>query len=190
MKLRHVLLGLVELHPGVTGYELKAIVAQSTGYFFSASLSQIYPALKELTEQGAVTFTVAELVGKQDRKMYTITPAGRDELAHVLAHPEPLPRSLSAFREFLLHLTFIGHLDDAAVDRFVAGQLEHFRGERVRVADDHLEIEREFLHLDGPTRDRYWRIWRAEYEFLVDDLDRKIAWMEALLADRAGTGGH
>lgn len=94
MRLRDVVLGLVHLHPGATDYELKATIDESTGYFFSASLSQIYPALKELTDSGLLTFTVAELVGKQDRKMYTITPVGGAELERLLTHPESLPRSL------------------------------------------------------------------------------------------------
>jgi DNA-binding PadR family transcriptional regulator len=129
MKLKDILLGLIELHPGATGYELKKIIEDSTGYFVSASLGQIYPALKELAEDGAVVFRADESEGGRDRKRYTATEEGRHRLEEVLRRVEPLPRSLSAFRQFLLHITFIGHLDDEDVDTYVRAQLEHFLSE-------------------------------------------------------------
>lgn len=183
MKLRDLLLGLIELHPGATGYELKRIIEDSTGYFVNASLGQIYPALKELTGGGAVVFETDMSDGGRDRKRYTVTEEGRRQLLVSLRHVEPLPRSMAAFRQFLLHMTFIGHLDDEEIDSYIRTQLEHFRSERRRVGDDHLDMEREFLHLDGPTRARFLRIWESEYQYLVDDLDRKIAWMESILKD-------
>lgn len=182
MRLREVLLGLVELHPGVSGYELRSIITRSTGYFVTASLSQIYPALKQLTEDGLVTFEVAELVGKQDRKMYTITPAGKKELVAALTRPLALPDSLSAFRDFLLGLTFMGGLDVDDIRSYVQQGLDHFRAEQRRTREDRLGAEREYLHLDTEARGRYLRIWEAEYDFLVADVDGKVRWIEELLA--------
>ena len=57
MELEYVLLGLIRLHQGVTGYELNRIIKESTGYLLSASLSHIYPTLKrKLHERGLVSY--------------------------------------------------------------------------------------------------------------------------------------
>lgn len=181
MKLKDVLLALVELHPDVTGYELKAIIAESTGYFISASFSQIYPGLRALTDEGSVTFRVEEAEGRPDRKMYRITDLGRDRLTEVLDRGEPLPTSMSAFRDFLLHVTFLGHLEPDRARVYVRTQLAHFRSERRRIAEENLGMERRFLHVEGEVRERYLHLWEAEHRFLVADLDRKIAWIDELL---------
>ncbi|WP_372594053.1 PadR family transcriptional regulator [Actinotalea sp.] len=183
MKLKDVLLGLVELHPGATGYELKAIISESTGYFFGASLGQIYPALRELTEQGALTVS-DDPAGGRDRKRYTTTTDGRERLRSVLETSEDLPPSLSAFNQFLLHLTFVALVGERQASAYIATQLEHFRAERVRIDAHQLDAERAFLHLDGSTRERLLKLWEAEYRFLRDDLDRKIAWMESQLDEQ------
>ena len=83
-KLDSVLLGLIKIHAGATGYDLKTIIGASTGYFFKASFSQIYPALARVVDAGLVTFTESDENGRP-KKHYLITPAGCDALDAWLA---------------------------------------------------------------------------------------------------------
>lgn len=180
-RLRDVLLGLIDLHPGVTGYELRAVIRRSTGYFYTASLSQIYPALKALHLEGLVTFETLDSGGRQDRKAYTITDDGRVQLRRWLDTPLALDDTLAAFRELLLRLTFMPAAGDDALESCLRSGLDHFRREFQRVKDNALAIERDYVHLSEERKSRYFAMWQQEQAFLEEDLSRKVAWIEGVL---------
>lgn len=182
MKLEYILLGLINIHPSVSGYELKTIINKSTGYFFSASLSQIYPALKLLAGQGWITYEIEPLIGKQDRKVYTITSDGQRELGEWLRVPLKFDPSLNAFEEFLLKLTFMGILDDESILLYLNSGLNYFRSEKKRVSDNNLANEKAYLKIGPVVDERHIFLWSHENEFLVEDLERKIHWIEELIA--------
>lgn len=183
MNLEYVLLGLINLHPSVSGYELKSIITISTGYFFSASLSQIYPALKTLSNEKAISFEVEALVGKQDRKVYTITPKGKEMLKNWLNTPLELNQSLNAFQEFLLRLTFMGIMDDEEIITFLQSGLRFFKHEKERLTADNLTNEKGFLKTEIDLFARQVFIWHHEADFLGKDLDQKIEFIEQLIND-------
>src|SRR5512136_1799939 len=87
MDLEYVLLGLIRLHEGVTGYELNRIIKESTGYLMSASLSHIYPTLRKLHERGLVSYRDIPLNNRPDKKVYKITAAGDEKLLAWLEEP-------------------------------------------------------------------------------------------------------
>ena len=181
MKLRNVLLGLIYLHPSVSGYELKNIIQKSTGYFFQAALSQIYPALKTLTEEGFITFLIEPLVGKQDRKVYSITEEGKQQLISWLRSPLESVKSFSAFEDFLLRLTFIGILDNEQILSFLNDCLASCEQEKQRVTQNNLSLEKAYLKSDPEMNERFTAIWREENKYFEGDLDRKIAFIEDLI---------
>jgi PadR family transcriptional regulator, regulatory protein AphA len=80
MELACVLLGLICLHQGVTGYELNRIIEESTGYLLSTSLSRIYPVLRRLYEEGRVSYQNIPLKNRPSKKVYLITPQGEASL--------------------------------------------------------------------------------------------------------------
>jgi DNA-binding PadR family transcriptional regulator len=81
-----VVLGLVALRPR-SGYDIKRIVDRSIRHFWAASYGQIYPELKRLE---AVGWIEGEDVprGGRSRRLYRITPAGREALGSWLAGTE------------------------------------------------------------------------------------------------------
>jgi DNA-binding PadR family transcriptional regulator len=91
---------MLSIEANRSGYDIRQAIESSVGHFWGESYGQIYPTLKQLAADG-----LAEVreTGKQRRKEYTITPAGRDCLREWLALPfqnDP-PRN-----EFLLKLFF------------------------------------------------------------------------------------
>ena len=88
MSLKHALLGILTIHP-MTGYELKQFFDSSVQHFWNAELSQIYPTLKSLEEQGHVEKHVKVQEDRPNRKIYDITAAGRDEFARWVRAPQP-----------------------------------------------------------------------------------------------------
>lgn len=124
MSLKHTLLGFLNLG-SMTGYELKKYLDASTQFFWYAGLSQIYPTLKSLEEDGFVTSEIEQQDGKPDKKKYTITAAGRAGLLAWLATPEKtLPPSKNVV---LLKLFFSGFLEKDVILRHLHLQLQLHR---------------------------------------------------------------
>jgi DNA-binding PadR family transcriptional regulator len=79
LSLKHALLGILAYHP-MSGYEVKQFFDSSVQHFWNAELSQIYPTLKYLEENGFVEKHVEFQENRPNRKVYEITDAGRAEL--------------------------------------------------------------------------------------------------------------
>lgn len=88
MSLKHALLGILTCKP-MTGYEVKQFFDSSVQHFWNAELSQIYPTLKTLEEQGWVDKQVEVQEHRPNRKIYAITETGREEFARWLRQPSP-----------------------------------------------------------------------------------------------------
>src|SRR5213593_372843 len=103
MSLKHALLGFLNYGP-MTGYELKKFFDHSVAHFWNAELSQIYPSLKQLESEGLVEMKVDVQEDRPNRKVYTITADGREELVEWLGRPAEADQ----LREPLLVKVFFG----------------------------------------------------------------------------------
>ncbi|MBU1304597.1 MAG: PadR family transcriptional regulator [Alphaproteobacteria bacterium] len=77
------------LHEGdATGYEIRRLcVDGECSYFIEASFGSIYPALARLESEGLVSSRTEQQDGKPTKKVYSITPAGRDAFVQELSEP-------------------------------------------------------------------------------------------------------
>jgi PadR family transcriptional regulator AphA len=80
-----VILGLLA-HGPLSGYDIKAVVDRSTRFFWAASYGQIYPELRRLEAEGLVEGEDSPN-GRRARRVYRLTPGGRDALVEWLAGP-------------------------------------------------------------------------------------------------------
>src|ERR1043165_1986985 len=97
----YVILGFVRNEPR-SGYEIKALVDNSTRFFWAASYGQIYPALKRLPASGLVVGPDSP-PGGRGRTVYEITADGEEELRAWLRQP---PQAFEMRDEGLLKLFF------------------------------------------------------------------------------------
>jgi|HubBroStandDraft_1064217.scaffolds.fasta_scaffold58329_2 DNA-binding PadR family transcriptional regulator len=74
------------MESAMTGYDLKRRFQDSVGYFYRVSDGSLYPALKKLAHDGLVTMR-AESNGLRTRKVYAITPKGRERFLLLLREP-------------------------------------------------------------------------------------------------------
>jgi DNA-binding PadR family transcriptional regulator len=97
MDVRTICLGILT-RGDATGYEIKNLF-QDDGYqhFVEASFGSIYPALNRLTEEGLVSVREEAQEKRPDRKVYSITPAGRSAFLASLLKPLPEDRHRSPF---------------------------------------------------------------------------------------------
>jgi DNA-binding PadR family transcriptional regulator len=119
MDVKTLCLGVLTERP-MTGYEIKKLFETGFRHFFVAGFGSIYPALAELAQAGLVTVESVEQEGRPDKKVYRITPAGRQVLAEELAATEPRHKVRSEF----LALIYFAHLlpperVEAAIDGMV-----------------------------------------------------------------------
>ncbi len=96
MSLKHALLGFLN-YQSMTGYQLKKHFDESISNFWNASLSQIYPTLNKMCEDGLLTVEVILQDSTPNAKLYQITNSGKEELLKWLAEPvefEPMRSAL------------------------------------------------------------------------------------------------
>lgn len=101
----YVILGMVRKEPR-SGYEIKALVDNSTRFFWAASYGQIYPELKRLSEAGLIVGS-EQPTGGRKRTVYEITADGEEELQAWLRQP---PQTFEMRDEGLLKLFFASSL--------------------------------------------------------------------------------
>ena len=87
--LKHGSLGLLNYYP-MTGYEINEVFRESLDYFWVAQTSQIYRELQNLKKNGWVEDRVIEQKGRPDKRLFSITPEGEEELKRWLKAGDPL----------------------------------------------------------------------------------------------------
>jgi len=174
MSLEFAILGFLNYQP-YTGYDLKKIFDTSIRHFWPADQSQIYRTLSRLTENGWAEMEKVPQDDRPDRKVYSITDAGRAELLRWLSGPPPMGEPRSAP---LIQVFFAGQLSDAEV-------LEKFEG--------YAAIMRSILGLYdqvpgqlGPfqqeiTSPREHFFWLLTLENGVTSMRANLAWAESVI---------
>ncbi|RJP32093.1 MAG: PadR family transcriptional regulator [Phycisphaerales bacterium] len=95
------------------GYELKAAYESDLAAGTTLNAGQVYQTLDRLLRDGLVTVRVVEQSVRPDRKVYTITDAGRASLAEWLASPDASPPAVRD--EMLIKLLVARRLSRAGV---------------------------------------------------------------------------
>lgn len=115
-----------------TGYEIrKAFEDGPFQHFFDVGYGSIYPALTKLADDGLVSFRTEAQAGRPDKKVYSMTPAGRLAFIESLAEPPSRDKLRS---EFLFMLSFAPLLSARHV-----GNVIEWRLAEVQTAIEHME---------------------------------------------------
>lgn len=132
-KSRYAIMGMLALEP-TSGYQIKKLMEESTSNFWSESYGQIYPILKQLTEQGLATSHAEKQEGKPERNIYALTDRGKEELVSWLGEPVGEPKERI---EVLLKL-FFGQLLPVPAN---IEQIQHFQDIQHRLLEKYQGIE-------------------------------------------------
>ncbi|MEQ8509879.1 MAG: PadR family transcriptional regulator [Rhodospirillaceae bacterium] len=105
-----------------SGYEIRKLFEDGPfSAIYDVSFGSIYPALNVLLDREWATCCVAEQAGRPDKKVYSITPAGRYAFLEALSRT-PAPDKMRS--EMLFILSFGDHLSRSVVlnlvDRYIA----------------------------------------------------------------------
>jgi DNA-binding PadR family transcriptional regulator len=108
MSLKHGLLGLLN-YGSMTGYELNKAFSESLSFFWQAKTSQIYRELDAMERHGWLTSERIIQSEKPNKRVYTITMGGKEELAKWLSLPEAdILDAMRVRSAFLMRVFFAG----------------------------------------------------------------------------------
>ncbi len=115
-----------------SGYEIKKTFEERFSHFFAASFGSIYPALNKLTQEGLVTCAAQAQSKRPDKKVYSITPAGKIAFMDTLNQPLAPDRHRSEFLALMMfsHLLTLRQLSDA-----IDGKIAEYRREIDAISD-------------------------------------------------------
>lgn len=82
------MLGLLSIRP-MSGYELKKVIDESVGHFWTADQSQVYRTLAGLVDDGLATRRTVVQEERPNLHLHTVTDRGLAELDRWLASPLP-----------------------------------------------------------------------------------------------------
>lgn len=85
-----------------SGYEIKGMFESAFRHFQRVSYGSIYPALNALSKSGLVSYINETQAGRPDKKIYSITAAGRDYFQEVLRTAPPTEAYQSDFLVLVL----------------------------------------------------------------------------------------
>lgn len=159
-----LLLGLLMSEPR-HGYELHQEFERTLGAIWQIGLSQLYAQLKLLEEADLVVPHAEPQPGRPPRKVYSLTPEGRDLFLTWVHEPTPYLRHIRI--EFLARLYFFVQLSLPGLDRLVAEQKAVCQAQVARF--DRLIEEAE----DG-FRQVVLEFRRGQLQAVMDWLDRCV----------------
>ena len=134
--LKYAILGLLDKE-NLSGYDITHCFQEEIGHFWSANHSQIYPELKKLTEEGFIEFETLIQGIKLEKKMYSITTKGKQELHEWLVKDMLIPQTLKD--AFMLKAYFFSSMNlDEAQQQF-SDQLE-MRREKLDYLNERMNV--------------------------------------------------
>lgn len=140
MSLDHILLGL--LRGPACGYDLKQEFSQGVRHFWSAELSQIYPALNRLEAKKYLRSSRQRSALGPERRVYRRTASGRKELLRWLRSGPKMGAQRFAY---LAQLAFMHELENLEATLDFMRQLKRELGEFLSFLED---TEQELLRLE------------------------------------------
>ena len=175
--LKYALLGFLNYSPA-TGYELKHFLDVSTSFFWHAKQSQIYTTLKKMEENDLISSRFEPQEGRPNRRVYTISQKGKEELQTWLE--KPLVNLEKRKEKLLLKLFFSAETER---DVILAELHQH-----MKLHQDQLGISQtitkgvidQFKDSTGLNKDaEYWEMTRR-YGELCEQMN--LTWLEEIIS--------
>ena len=176
----YMALGLLA-NQAMSGYDLKKTMCKIANFYWSESNAQIYPILKKLEEADLLSSTIDDDSGARQKRIYTITTAGKKVLLEWLQQD----CTLTPYREeILLKLGRGQHCDD----QHLLDMLNNYKQQ----IEDKLTLHQEIIqHIKEAHADKL----DQPYLFMVHDhvrciLQTKLDWCERTLVRLQSTSCH
>lgn len=172
-KTKFALLGMLSTGP-CSGYDIKKKCDHSVAHFWNENYAHIYPVLKELEREGAVTSESEKQEGRPAKNVYTITDLGREALEKWLMEPVEQVRVRS---EFLLKLFFSSNAPKQQVRQLI--ESERIKHQQVKEVFE----QQQQMILNEPSLSQHPRrtYWLVTLNYGKYNAEAVIKWCEETL---------
>ncbi|MGC9404453.1 MULTISPECIES: PadR family transcriptional regulator [Vibrio] len=174
MSLPHVILTVLSTR-NATGYDITKEFSASIGYFWKASHQQVYRELNKMAQNELVTCVLEPQEGKPDRKVYSITDAGRSALGEWFDQPTAHPTVRDEFSAKLMACA----VQDSGPYRI---QLSELIKESYSLVAHYQEIEAAY-YATPATLDKSQRLERLTLRRNLLLRQAWLVWAEEVLAE-------
>ncbi|GAA1083233.1 PadR family transcriptional regulator [Nocardiopsis composta] len=147
MALRNAVMAAL-LEGEASGYDLAKRFDTATADFWTSTPQQLYRELERMESEGLIQARVVEQERRPNKRMFSLTPAGREALHAFTARPA---RPTAIRDELLVKVQAVDSGDEAAVRTSIMERMERARAKLARY-----ERIRDRL-LDGRTEQAYLR---------------------------------
>lgn len=136
MALAHAILASLVDRP-CSGYGLAKQFDGSVGFFWKASHQQIYRELSKLEEQGWITFETIPQEARPDKKLYSVTELGTQQLKAWIAQASvPMP-----IKDDLLIKIFAGYTSP----QIILAEVERHREAHLERLSEYKDLEQQYF---------------------------------------------
>jgi DNA-binding PadR family transcriptional regulator len=174
MSLEYAILGFLNYQP-LSGYDLKKIFDTSVQQIGSPYQTQIYLTIPHLPKQTLIEAVIFEQPRRPDRKIYHITPLGKEALQAWLHGPIPLqdPRSAP-----LVQIFFSAQLSDQElIQRFE--QISAFARATLERYDHVPQQAQPYIEKIDSARETFF--WLLTLEMGIHSTRALLEWSESVL---------
>ena len=169
--LKHGILGLLN-YGSMTGYDIVHIFKDSLSYFWQAQTSQIYRELQTIKKNGWATDETIPQEGKPDKKVFTITESGKEELKRWLTDDSV---EFGLRSPLMMKTFFRGELSiDENIDYFEKLQNESYAF-AYKMSVTPPDTEKYAGMINDPMKALYWKMI-MEYGMMYSKMYRQ--WIE------------
>ena len=166
MALAHAILAGLICKP-CSGYDLRKNFESSIGFFWRATFQQVYRELTKLEEQGFLTAETIHQSQRPDKRIYSVTPTGRQYLQDWIAQPV----AISPIKDDLLVKLFVGHL---VPPETILAELEQHRQGHLEQLATYEAIAQKFF----PDPDNISLEAKFQYLTLRNGIHYETAWLQ------------
>jgi DNA-binding PadR family transcriptional regulator len=165
MSLSHAILATLS-NACYSGYDISKQFAGSVGFFWYATQQQIYRELSKLEEQGYLSAEVIRQDNRPDKRMLSITEAGKEYLREWIIQPG----KISPVKDDLLVKLFAGHLVD---QQMLMTELQHHYLQHQETLDTYQQIKSRFF-ADPAECDKFGKL---RYLTLLNGIQLEKGWL-------------
>ncbi len=178
MSLRFGLLGLLT-YSDMTGYDLNKAFDSSLQFMWNAKSSQIYRELGKMEEEGFVISRIEPQDKGFDRKVYSITPSGKQAFQEWL---EAFPNDLASpvRDEFVVRVFFGQHLSTEDL----AFEIQRFRRQKqeaLQILDGISQSAQEAAEHDGLQESNFY--WELTINKARKEIRAEIEWADETIKE-------
>jgi PadR family transcriptional regulator, regulatory protein AphA len=166
VSLRYFVLGLLAQKP-MSGYDIRRLLKGLSWLVSSPSPGSLYPILRELLRDGLVVMEVVPGLDRPDRKVYSLTEAGKRVLRTWIDKAIP---SSAPLRAFLMHLLLAGNLSSSKL-------ITHLRQRREQVETSHATLQEAAQAADEDTNPGR----RLALDYALALATAELNWLDSML---------